>query len=115
MSSVDSLVPSTAVEKSTEPLQKHTTAKAAEQWRRQSPYSVLRDIACEFHEGLLVMHGAVPTFYLKQIAQTICRSVAGVRQVVNLLDVTVPEKHSSLESGIPAPHSRHRASDWQLD
>ncbi len=113
MSSVDSLASAATVEKSTEPLPKHATARAAELLLRQSPYSVLKDIDCDFHEGLLVMRGSVPTFYLKQIAQTICRSVAGVRQVVNLLDVTVPEKPPVME--VATPHSRRRGSVWQLD
>jgi osmotically-inducible protein OsmY len=47
----------------------------------------LRRLACDFHEGVLTLHGRVSSFYLKQVAQTLVRDLPGVLQVINDLDV----------------------------
>ena len=54
---------------------------------QQSPYQVLRRVRCEFHEGILTLRGEVPSFYMKQIAQTTVRRVLGVEVLVNRLEV----------------------------
>ena len=36
---------------------------------RKSGYAPLRNIAVEHHEGIVVLRGRVPTFYLKQLAR----------------------------------------------
>jgi osmotically-inducible protein OsmY len=54
---------------------------------RRSPYPELRRVACEFHEGLLRLHGRVPSYYLKQIAQTVVRGLDGVEEIHNQLEV----------------------------
>lgn len=48
-----------------------------------SPYAALRAVACEFKDGILTLNGEVPTFYLKQIAQTMLREVQQVHSIVN--------------------------------
>ncbi len=58
----------------------------------RSPYLPLRKIRCYLHHGVLLLRGRVPTYYLKQLAQTIGHSLAGVRQVVNELEVDFPDR-----------------------
>ena len=53
----------------------------------QSPYLPVRDLTCEFHEGALIIRGRVPTYYLKQVAQTIAQKVAGVEEILNRVEV----------------------------
>ncbi|MGO9115872.1 MAG: BON domain-containing protein [Thermoguttaceae bacterium] len=44
-------------------------------------------VACEFHEGVLALRGRVPSFYLKQMAQTLIRGLDGVGEINNRLEV----------------------------
>lgn len=53
----------------------------------QSNYLALRRLRCEFHDGRLILNGRVPTYYLKQIAQTIVRQLPAVRRIDNRVDV----------------------------
>ncbi len=41
----------------------------------------------EYADGTLVLHGKLPTFYLKQILQTMLRDINGVSQIDNRVDV----------------------------
>lgn len=73
-----------------------------------SPYSALRALTCESHEGVLTIRGRVPTFYLKQLAQTAVRNSPGVEVVNNLVQVDLPGERSS---GRPASRRRMRPAD----
>lgn len=55
---------------------------------RATSYPSLRRIACEEHEGMLVLRGSVPWFYLKQVAQALASQVVGGDQVVNRIEVS---------------------------
>ncbi len=46
-----------------------------------------RDISFEFTDGVLTVHGCVPTFYLKQIIQTRLKELPGVDQIDNQIAV----------------------------
>ncbi len=59
----------------------------AQQLLEESNYLALRRLHCECHNGHLVLRGRVPTFYLKQVAQTLVRQLPQVRQIENRLDV----------------------------
>ena len=59
----------------------------ATQCLRQSGYRPLASISCEFHEGILTMRGEVPSYYLKQMAQVLARTIAEVEFVDNRLVV----------------------------
>ena len=50
-----------------------------------------RHIRIENHAGDVVLHGVVPSFYLKQVLQTIIRGVEGVRRIDNRVDVRAPQ------------------------
>ena len=47
-----------------------------------------RDVTCEFYEGAIILRGHLPTYYLKQMAQTLAAQVAGVQQVDNRIEVS---------------------------
>lgn len=53
------------------------------------PYPVLRRVLCEFQHGVLTLRGQLPTFFHKQMAQEAVGGLAGVRQVVNQIEVAV--------------------------
>ena len=57
---------------------------------RQVHYLKHRDINCEFFEGVLVLRGCLPTYFLKQVAQTLAAKVDGVQQVDNRIEVPWP-------------------------
>lgn len=52
-----------------------------------SGYLQLRRIEVYFHHGRVVLQGQLPTYFLKQMAQSLAASVEGVREVDN--DVAV--------------------------
>ena len=49
-----------------------------------------RSVSCSYHEGVLILRGLVPTYYLKQIAQTTVMGIDGVEQVDNRIEVRQP-------------------------
>ena len=59
---------------------------------QRSPYLPLRKIGCHLHNGVLSLCGRVPTYYLKQLAQTIGSSFQGVREISNELQVDFPDR-----------------------
>lgn len=62
----------------------------------ESSYFVLRNVWCDFHEGVLCLRGKVPSYFLKQMAQTIACQVDGVEECMNRIEVTSPV-------GLPSP------------
>jgi osmotically-inducible protein OsmY len=64
--------------------------RVAESRLRNSPYAALRTVSCEFHEGVLVLRGRLPTYYLKQIAQASVVDLDGVAGVANQIEVVRP-------------------------
>ena len=62
------------------------TEKVAESFKA-SGYRTLTAVACHFHEGVVVLRGRVPSFYMKQLAQVLAGRVPGVDVVANRLRV----------------------------
>ena len=62
-------------------------ADAAKQQLRAHTHLSMQRIWCEFEEGRLLLQGQVPSFYLKQLAQTAVAKLDGVCQVVNEIEV----------------------------
>jgi len=62
-------------------------AALAQECLEMSGHRALRNVSCQFHEGVLTLRGSVPTFYHKQMAQTCVRDLARVEIVDNRLDV----------------------------
>jgi len=62
----------------------------AEERLGQSGYLVLRDVRCIASDGVVYLHGCLPSYYLKQVAQEITAGVEGVRHVINRIEVLAP-------------------------
>jgi osmotically-inducible protein OsmY len=61
--------------------------KIVEDRLRHSDYLELRNVSCDFHEGVLTLRGRVPSYHLKQLAQAIVSEFDGVFQLNNYLEV----------------------------
>lgn len=73
------------------PVARHVDpADLAERALRSSPYLALRNVSCGCQDGVLILRGCLPTYYLKQVAQAVVAHVEGVRQVVNEIEVVCP-------------------------
>lgn len=59
----------------------------AEERLRSNAYLALKNISCEYREGVLTLRGCLPTYYLRQIAQTAVAGMDGVRAVVDRIEV----------------------------
>ncbi len=66
----------------------------AEQGLRHNSYLALRNVSCEDHEGVLVLRGCLPSYYLKQVAQEIVAHLPGVGRVDNQIEVVTPPGRS---------------------
>jgi osmotically-inducible protein OsmY len=62
-------------------------AEGAESCLRCNSYLALKNVSCEYHEGVLTLRGCLPSYYLKQMAQTAVARVAGVQRIVNEIEV----------------------------
>ena len=51
------------------------------------PHLTVQRIWCEYKARRLYLRGQVPSFYLKQLAQTAVAGLEGVTQVVNEIEV----------------------------
>ena len=65
----------------------HEVVKMAQQRLQESPYLALRSVDCEFYQGVLTLTGEVPTYYTKQMAQTLVRGLDQVQRIENRLFV----------------------------
>lgn len=52
-----------------------------------SSYAVLRRLRCEVNEAVATVHGVLPSYFLKQVAQTILQRLDGIQKVRNLVEV----------------------------
>jgi osmotically-inducible protein OsmY len=60
--------------------------EAADQLQRS--YAILRRVSCEYRDGLLILNGRLPSYYLKQMAQEMAARVKGVQRVDNRIEVS---------------------------
>ncbi len=68
----------------TEPV---SISERAEALLRGNSYLALKNVSCECKEGVLTLRGCLPTYYLKQVAQTTVGGLDGVKRLVNLIEV----------------------------
>jgi osmotically-inducible protein OsmY len=61
--------------------------EAAMRGLRHSGYRALAKVRCDVTDGVVCLSGAVPTFFVKQIAQTIVLRLGGLKQLANQLEV----------------------------
>ena len=59
-------------------------------------YHFLRFVDCCFDDGVLTLRGRVPSFYLKQMAQSVLANIEGVDRIDNRVDVVSPRGLSSV-------------------
>ncbi len=64
-----------------------TFAEIARTCLQTIPYSDVKGLQCEYHEGVLVLRGHVSTYYHKQLAQEAVRDIDGFDSVVNVVKV----------------------------
>lgn len=50
---------------------------------RTSGYTQLRQVQVSLEQGRVTLKGELPTYYLKQVAQSVIQDVAGVREIDN--------------------------------
>ncbi|MEO0530211.1 MAG: BON domain-containing protein [Planctomycetota bacterium] len=62
----------------------------------QSSHLFLRHVECHVEGHTLYLDGKVPSFYLKQTAQSLLKSLDGVKQVDNRLQVVSASGISSV-------------------
>jgi osmotically-inducible protein OsmY len=55
-----------------------------------SGYAALCGVECQVRDDAVVLEGSVPSYHLKQLAQTFAQRVAGVGRIVNRLAVARP-------------------------
>ena len=60
----------------------------------RSGYCELRGVSCSFHEGVLTLRGHVPSYYLKQLAQSLAFDLEGVQELNNRLEVVETRPHA---------------------
>jgi osmotically-inducible protein OsmY len=65
-------------------------ADLAERCLRSNPYPALKNVSCDLLDGVLVLRGCLPTYYLKQIAQEAVAALEGVEHIDNQIQVVTP-------------------------
>jgi hypothetical protein len=69
-------------------------ADMAERCLRSNPYPALKNVSCDWLDGVLVLRGCLPSYYLKQIAQeVVAHQVQGVGRLDNQIQVVRPACH----------------------
>jgi osmotically-inducible protein OsmY len=72
-----------------------TSPKAeAERRLRGNPYLALKNVSCGWLDGVLVLRGCLPSYYLKQIAQEAVAGLEGVQRIDNQIQVVTPASPS---------------------
>jgi hypothetical protein len=61
--------------------------EGAESCLRSNPYLALKNVTCDYREGVLTLRGCLPSYYLKQIAQTAVARVASGVRIINEIEV----------------------------
>jgi hypothetical protein len=54
---------------------------------RSSAYPALRRLRCDVAGSVVRLHGVLPSYYLKQMAQATLQRLDGIRNVINLVEV----------------------------
>jgi BON domain len=65
-------------------------ADLAERCLRSNPYLALKNVSCAWLDGVLVLRGCLPSYYLKQLAQEAVASLEGVGRIDNQIQVVTP-------------------------
>src|SRR5262245_65590870 len=72
----------------------------AEGCLRRNPYRTLKNVACDCRDGVLVLRGCLPSYYLKQVAQEVVARLEGVQAIDNQIQAArFPLKLGLLPAG----------------
>ncbi|MCA9074220.1 MAG: BON domain-containing protein [Planctomycetaceae bacterium] len=69
--------------------------REARQQLDREPHLYNHSVRCRYQQGVLTLHGHVPCYFLKQIAQHSVAGVSGVKRVINRLVVDDAESSGS--------------------
>ncbi|MBI3468934.1 MAG: BON domain-containing protein [Planctomycetes bacterium] len=83
------------------------TATAALDALRTSPYLPLRSLQCHVRRGVITIQGSVPTYYLKQLAQTLVLQIDSSRRIENQIEVVPPGEFRTLAAAWLRRHGLH--------
>ena len=61
--------------------------RGVRQYLSKCTYRPLRDIQCEYDDGIMTLRGRVPSYFLKQMAHELVGGVLGVLRVDNQISV----------------------------
>ena len=61
---------------------------------RGNPYLALKNVSCDWLDGVLVLRGCLPSYYLKQVAQEAVARLEGVERIDNQIQVVTPANPS---------------------
>lgn len=78
---------STGVCNSPRPAPEDQIVERAESHLRHNSYLSLKNVRCDYRDGALILRGCLPTYYLKQMAQSVVARMEGVHRVVNEIEV----------------------------
>jgi hypothetical protein len=71
-----------------------TITEMAERKLHSQPYQPLKNISCDWRDGVLVLQGSLPSYYLKQVAQEVVARLEGVDAIDNQIRVVTPAAQS---------------------
>jgi osmotically-inducible protein OsmY len=57
--------------------------EGAESRLRSNGYLAMKNVSCDYENGILTLRGCVPSYFLKQMAQTAVARMPGVERVIN--------------------------------
>jgi len=66
---------------------------------QSSGYAALRRLRCEVTGAVVCVHGVLPTYYLKQMAQAILRPLDGLQGVTNFVEVRGADRGQPVDNG----------------
>jgi osmotically-inducible protein OsmY len=69
------------------PAETSNRTELAENLLHHSQHLALRRVWCEMAGDALVLHGSLPSYFLKQMAQSTVAQADGVQQIVNEIEV----------------------------
>jgi osmotically-inducible protein OsmY len=66
----------------------------AERCLCRNAYLALKNVSCDYRDGVVVLRGCLPSYYLKQVAQEAVARLEGVASVDNQIHVVNPSPRS---------------------
>jgi CheY-like chemotaxis protein len=74
------------------PVSPSKVSEAAESRLRGNAYLALKNISCEWRDGVLTLRGSLPSYYLKQMARVAVANVEGVERINDEIEVVGPSR-----------------------